>query len=194
MLCGAGTRVWTPRTTPTARTHAYGLLSAVCATAVTDGHLLANPCSIPRASHRPTRRQRGPGCAGVRLSRYGARMSARTPARQNFLQNWRNCSAFLWTWAPTRLGLDAASARSSEDALAAGQAAHLSWRSRPGLRVRSKEPARTRPSFPGEFPQSLCAAKELRRFAEERAMSSKSSARSKKPARSPSWPSPRTAR
>lgn len=35
--------------TPTARTHAYGLLKAICATAVADEHLAANPCRIRAA-------------------------------------------------------------------------------------------------------------------------------------------------
>ena len=35
---------------PTARSHAYGLLHAAMATAVTDGLIGANPCHIPKAS------------------------------------------------------------------------------------------------------------------------------------------------
>jgi integrase len=41
----------------TRNAHAYGLLHAVCATAVTDGLLTSNPCSIPRAMNAPTKRQ-----------------------------------------------------------------------------------------------------------------------------------------
>lgn len=41
----------------TARAHAYQLLHAVCATAVTDGLLAANPCVIPKAMAVPTRKQ-----------------------------------------------------------------------------------------------------------------------------------------
>jgi integrase len=42
---------------PTARAHAYQLLHAVCATAVADGLLASNPCSIPRAMATKTKRQ-----------------------------------------------------------------------------------------------------------------------------------------
>ncbi|MEW5808561.1 MAG: site-specific integrase [Actinomycetota bacterium] len=37
--------------------HAYGLLHAVCATAVADGLLAVNPCSIPRAMNPPRKRE-----------------------------------------------------------------------------------------------------------------------------------------
>ena len=53
---GAGTPAWT-RGTPTARTHSYGLLSAACTTAVSDGLLNANPCSNSGASHTHAQRQ-----------------------------------------------------------------------------------------------------------------------------------------
>lgn len=43
---------------PTINAHAYGLLHAVCATAVGDGLLLANPCAIKRAIK--SQRQREP--------------------------------------------------------------------------------------------------------------------------------------
>ena len=42
---------------PTYRSHAYGLLHAVCATAVTDGLLTTNPCQIERATQVPRKRQ-----------------------------------------------------------------------------------------------------------------------------------------
>lgn len=43
--------------TPTARAHAYQLLHAVMATAVTDGLLPSNPCNIPKALHAKPKRQ-----------------------------------------------------------------------------------------------------------------------------------------
>lgn len=43
--------------TPTARAHAYQLLHAVLATAVTDGLLASNPCNIPKALHAKVKRQ-----------------------------------------------------------------------------------------------------------------------------------------
>jgi integrase len=43
--------------TPTRNSHAYGLLHAVLATAVTDGHLGANPCNLKGAMNPPTKRQ-----------------------------------------------------------------------------------------------------------------------------------------
>lgn len=46
-------RVWYSATLvdrPTYRSHAYGLLHAICATAVTDGLIRGNPCHIPRAA------------------------------------------------------------------------------------------------------------------------------------------------
>ncbi len=42
---------------PTARAHAYQLLHAVCATALTDGLLSTNPCNLTRAMSTPTKRQ-----------------------------------------------------------------------------------------------------------------------------------------
>jgi integrase len=45
------------KTKPTARAHAYQLLHAVCATALTDGLLTANPCNLPRAMSAPTQKQ-----------------------------------------------------------------------------------------------------------------------------------------
>ena len=42
---------------PTARAHAYQLLHAVCATAVTDGLLPSNPCNIPKVMNPPTKKQ-----------------------------------------------------------------------------------------------------------------------------------------
>lgn len=42
---------------PTAKAHAYQFLHAVCATAVTDGLLAANPCNIPKAMAAKTIRQ-----------------------------------------------------------------------------------------------------------------------------------------
>lgn len=42
---------------PTRNVDAYGLLHAVCATAVNDGLLTANPCQITRAMNAPTKRQ-----------------------------------------------------------------------------------------------------------------------------------------
>lgn len=42
---------------PTVNAHAYGVLHAVCATAVGDGLLVANPCRIPRAMHALSRRE-----------------------------------------------------------------------------------------------------------------------------------------
>jgi len=45
------------KSTPTARAHAYQLLHAVCATAVADGLMAANPCAIPRAMLTKTKRQ-----------------------------------------------------------------------------------------------------------------------------------------
>ena len=42
---------------PTFRSHAYGLLHAVCETAVTDELLTANPCQIERAMQTPRKRQ-----------------------------------------------------------------------------------------------------------------------------------------
>jgi integrase len=42
---------------PTARAHAYQLLHAVCATALTDGLLSTNPCNLSRAMSTPTKRQ-----------------------------------------------------------------------------------------------------------------------------------------
>ena len=42
---------------PTARAHAYQLLHAVMATAVTDGLVPSNPCNIPKALHAKTKRQ-----------------------------------------------------------------------------------------------------------------------------------------
>ncbi|MGV0795957.1 site-specific integrase [Mycolicibacterium elephantis] len=41
---------------PTARAHAYQLLHAVMATAVTDGLLVANPCNLPKAMAAPTKK------------------------------------------------------------------------------------------------------------------------------------------
>jgi len=41
--------VYQPTATPTARAHAYGLLKGICATAVADEHLAANPCRIRAA-------------------------------------------------------------------------------------------------------------------------------------------------
>ena len=38
---------------PTYRSHAYGLLHAICATAVKDGLLTSNPCQIERAMRSP---------------------------------------------------------------------------------------------------------------------------------------------
>jgi Phage integrase, N-terminal SAM-like domain len=43
--------------TPRANSHAYGLLHAIVKTAVTDGLLTTNPCSIQRAMSAPTQRQ-----------------------------------------------------------------------------------------------------------------------------------------
>lgn len=37
--------------------HVYGLLHAVCATAVTDGLIVANPCNIPRVMNPPRKRE-----------------------------------------------------------------------------------------------------------------------------------------
>lgn len=37
--------------------HAYGLLHAVCATAVTDGLIVANPCNLPRVMNPPRKRE-----------------------------------------------------------------------------------------------------------------------------------------
>ena len=42
---------------PTINAHAYGLLHAVCVTAVTDGALLANPCAIRRAIRAARQRE-----------------------------------------------------------------------------------------------------------------------------------------
>ena len=42
---------------PTRNGHAYGLLHAICATAVKDGLLQANPCHIERAMNPPTKRK-----------------------------------------------------------------------------------------------------------------------------------------
>ena len=42
---------------PTARSHAYQLLHAVCATAVTDGLLPSNPCNIPKVMTPKTKKQ-----------------------------------------------------------------------------------------------------------------------------------------
>ncbi|WP_286131979.1 site-specific integrase [Mycobacterium sp. IS-1556] len=42
---------------PTTRAHAYSLLHAVLATAVTDGLITTNPCSVPRAMRAPRRRE-----------------------------------------------------------------------------------------------------------------------------------------
>ena len=44
-------------TQPTFRSHAYGLLHAICATAVNDGLLTTNPCQIERATQAPRKRQ-----------------------------------------------------------------------------------------------------------------------------------------
>ncbi len=41
----------------TYRTHAYGLLHAICATAVKDGLLVTNPCMIDRAMSKHRKRQ-----------------------------------------------------------------------------------------------------------------------------------------
>jgi integrase len=43
--------------TPRRRSHAYGLAHAICATAVADGIIAANPCSIPRAMNPPRKRE-----------------------------------------------------------------------------------------------------------------------------------------
>ena len=43
--------------TPRRNSHAYGLLHAIVKTAVTDGLLATNPCSIPKAMNTPTVRQ-----------------------------------------------------------------------------------------------------------------------------------------
>lgn len=42
---------------PRVNSHAYGLLHAICATAVTDGLLVGNPCQIKRAMATPRKRQ-----------------------------------------------------------------------------------------------------------------------------------------
>jgi integrase len=42
--------------TPRRKSHAYALLHAIMATAVTDGWIAANPCNIPRAMNPPTKR------------------------------------------------------------------------------------------------------------------------------------------
>lgn len=42
---------------PRRNSQAYGLLHAVCATAVVDGIIPANPCTIPRAMNPPTKRE-----------------------------------------------------------------------------------------------------------------------------------------
>lgn len=42
---------------PRRNSHAYGLLHAVCATAVSDGLIPANPCNIPRAMNPPRKRE-----------------------------------------------------------------------------------------------------------------------------------------
>ena len=49
---------------PTSRAHAYGLLHAICASAVEDGLLIKNPCQIKRAMS--TNRKREPVFLGVR--------------------------------------------------------------------------------------------------------------------------------
>lgn len=57
-LSAEAVRVWhssLPRSTVSA--HAYGLLHAVCATAVSDGLIPANPCTISRAMKTPKRRE-----------------------------------------------------------------------------------------------------------------------------------------
>ena len=41
----------------TARSHAYGLLHGICATAVADGLLADNPCHIQRVMNTPRQRQ-----------------------------------------------------------------------------------------------------------------------------------------
>ncbi|KUI13394.1 integrase [Mycobacterium lehmannii] len=46
-----------PADRPTARAHAYQFLHAVCATAVVDGLLAANPCHITKAMANPPKRQ-----------------------------------------------------------------------------------------------------------------------------------------
>jgi hypothetical protein len=43
--------------TPRRNSHAYGLLHAICATAVKDGLLASNPCQIERAMNPPTKRE-----------------------------------------------------------------------------------------------------------------------------------------
>ena len=42
---------------PTRNSHAYGLVHAICATALTDGLLSANPCTIARVMNPPTKRR-----------------------------------------------------------------------------------------------------------------------------------------
>ena len=42
---------------PRRNSHAYGLLHAVCATAVADGLIAANPCNIPRVMNPPRKRE-----------------------------------------------------------------------------------------------------------------------------------------
>jgi integrase len=65
-LTAEAVRAWHATTLadrPTYRAHAYGLLHAVCATAVTDGLLPTNPCQIARASS--VRRERAPAILTV---------------------------------------------------------------------------------------------------------------------------------
>ena len=59
-LTAAAVRAWYAALDPshrTARSHAYALLHAVCATAVGDGLLADNPCQIKRAMNAPRQRQ-----------------------------------------------------------------------------------------------------------------------------------------
>ena len=55
-LTAADVRAWYATTAlgkPTLRSHAYGLLHAICATALEDGDMLANPCRIKGAGSTP---------------------------------------------------------------------------------------------------------------------------------------------
>lgn len=59
-LTASAVRAWhasLDRKTPTARAHAYQLLHAVMATAVSDGLLPANPCNVPKALSVKAKRQ-----------------------------------------------------------------------------------------------------------------------------------------
>jgi integrase len=59
-LTASAVRAWhagLDKKTPTARAHAYQLLHAICATAVTDGLLPSNPCNIPKALFAKVKRQ-----------------------------------------------------------------------------------------------------------------------------------------